>query len=210
MAARCFSQRKASGWDINRQFEIAEVRRLAHRAVELGPDDPVALATAGVALAFVAGELEAGDALIEKGLELNPNLAWAWLYSGWVKAWSGEADTAISHITRAMQLSPHDPNLFSMRRAIAFAHFIAGRYQEALSAADIVMKSPQNAFIAMATVAASAALLGRQQDAESAFSQLRASEPTLRLANLRERFPIKRDEDFARWAEGLRRAGLPE
>ncbi len=210
LAARCYSQRKACGWVVDRQFEITESRRLARRAVELGRDDPVALATAGVAVAFVAGELEAGDALIEKGLQLNPNLAWAWHFSGWVKAWSGEADAALGRFTRAMQLSPHDPSLLGMRRGIAFAHFVAGRYEEALSAADIVRNSPENAFIAMATVAASAALLGRQEDAARAMAQLRSMEPALRLGNLPERFPIKRQEDFARWSEGLRRAELPE
>ena len=109
MAARCYSQRKAGGWVSDRSFEIAEVRRLARRSVELGPDDPVALSTAGIALAFVAGELEAGDKLIEEGLEFNPNLASAWFFSGWVKVWSGDADTAISRITHAPQLSPRDP-----------------------------------------------------------------------------------------------------
>jgi TolB-like protein len=210
MAARCFSQRKAGGWVTDPSFEITESQRLARRAIELGADDAVALATAGIALAFVAGELEAGDALIEHGLELNPNLAWAWLFSGWVKAWSGDADTAISRITRAIHLSPHDPSLLSMRRGIAFAYFIAGRYEEAISSANIAIKSPQNAFIAMAAVAASATYLGRIEEAVHIVSLMRASDPTLRLSNLRQRFPIKRDEDFARLAEGLRKAGLPE
>ncbi|MBC8038634.1 MAG: adenylate cyclase [Rhizobiales bacterium] len=210
MAARCYSQRKAGGWISDHPFAIAEVQRLARRALELGQDDSVALSAAGMALAFVAGELETGDALIGKGLELNPNLASAWMFSGWVKAWSGEADTAISHITRAMHLSPHDPSISNMRWAIAFSYFIAGRYREALSVSESVTAAPQNGVFAMATAAASAAFLGRMEEAESAVSQLRAIDPTLRLANLRQRFPIKREEDFARWTEGLKKAGLPE
>ena len=210
MAARCYSQRKAGGWVVDRRFEIIEVQRLAHRAVELGPDDAVALSTAGLALAFVAGELEAGDALIEKSVALNPNLAWAWLFSGWVKAWLGEPDDAIVRITRAMNLSPQDPSRFSMSRGIAFAHFIAGRYEEAITTATATFNSPQNAFIAMATAAASATHLGRMEEARRIVSQLLAADPALCCANLRERFRIKRDDDFARWSEGLRRAGLPE
>lgn len=210
MAARCYSQRKAGGWVVDRPFEIIEAQRLARRAVELGPDDAVALSTAGIALAFVAGELEAGDALIEKGVALNPNLAWAWLFSGWVKAWLGEPDDAIVRITRAMNLSPQDPSLFSMSRGIAFAHFIAGRYEESIATASVTFNSPQNAFIAMAAAAASATHLGRMEEARRTVSQLLVADPDLCCANLRERFPIKRDEDFARWTEGLRKAGLPE
>ena len=160
MAARCYSQRKAGGWISDNTREVAETRRLARRSVELDPNDPVALSASGMALAFVAGELEAGDALIDRALEINPNLATAWMFSGWVKAWSGEADAAISHITRAMHLSPHDPSISDMRWAIAFAYFIAGRYSEALSALDVVSMREQNEIFGFVTAAASAALLG--------------------------------------------------
>ena len=34
--------------------------------------------------------------------------------------------------------------------------------------------------------------------------------PTQRLSNLRDQFPLRRDEDVARLAEGLRLAGMPE
>jgi tetratricopeptide (TPR) repeat protein len=42
-AAMCFSRRKAFGWVIDRKNEIAEARRLARRAVQLGKDDATAL-----------------------------------------------------------------------------------------------------------------------------------------------------------------------
>src|SRR5262249_13841390 len=106
MAARCYSQRKACAWIIDRPGEIAEAARLARQAAELGKDDAVALCTAGIALAFVVGERDDGAALIERALALNPNWAWAWLFSGWAKVWYGEPDAAIEQITRAMRLSP--------------------------------------------------------------------------------------------------------
>ena len=58
--------------------------------------------------------------------------------------------------------------------------------------------------------AASNSLVGRPQDAERAMARLRSIDPTLRLSNLKDLLPIKRPEDFARWSEGLRLAGLPE
>ena len=56
--------RKASGWIIDPDREAAETVRLARKAAELGRDDPIALSTAGIGLAFVAGELEEGNELI--------------------------------------------------------------------------------------------------------------------------------------------------
>jgi TolB-like protein len=210
MAARCYSQRKASGWVGDRTYEVAESRRLARRAVELGRDDAVALCTAGIALAFVVGDSEVGDALIDRALSLNPNLAWALLFSAWVKAWGGDPEAAIERASHAMRLSPQDPHIHSMEWAVAFAHFIAGRYVEALAGAESATPSQPNASIAVATIAVCGALTGQIEKAAAAMARLREGDPGLLISNLRDRFPIKCDEDFARWTEGLRKAGLPE
>ena len=87
MAACCYVVRKINGWTTDRAQEIAEATRLARRAAELGKDDAVALAFGGLALAYVAGDLEGAIALIDRALVLNPNLAVAWYASGWVKAY---------------------------------------------------------------------------------------------------------------------------
>ena len=105
MAARCLSQRKTSGWVEDEARERSEAEGLASLAVELGPDDPVALATAGLALAFVVGRVREGGELIERSLAINPGHAVTWMFSSWVKAWSGEAEEAIAHVRRAMELS---------------------------------------------------------------------------------------------------------
>jgi tetratricopeptide (TPR) repeat protein len=210
MAARCYSQRKASAWMVDRAQEIAETARLARRAVELGKGDAVALCMAGIALAFVAGERDDGAALIDRSLALNPNWAWAWLFSGWAKVWSGEPEVAIDHVARAMRLSPHDPQIVNAYAATASAHFFAGRYAEASSWAEMAVREQPNHFIAACMAAASDALGGQLVEAGKAVVRLRELDPALRLSNLKDLFPIRRAEDFARWEEGMRRAGLPE
>ena len=210
MAARCLSQRKTSDWVEDEARERVEAEGLASLAVEFGRDDAVALAAAGIALAFVVGNVREGGELIERSLAINPGHAAAWMYSGWVKAWSGEADEAVAHVSRAIELSPQDPYVASMRRAIGFAHFIGGRYEEAIASASSVSTSPQNAGIGAAAIAASAILIGRTDEARVAMTQLLSAEPKLCLASLRSRFPIVKDKDFARFAEALRLAGLPE
>lgn len=210
MAARCLSQRKTTNWVEDVDREVAEAERLARLAVELGRDDPTALAASGLALAFVVGRIAEGGALIDRCLALNPNIAWAWLFGGWVKAWNGEPEEAISRVNRAIALSPNDPYLSSMRRAIAFAHFVARRYAKAIEFADMNASAPQNAFIALATVAACTAYLGQMGRAHETMITLRAMEPHLRCGNLRRRFPMTRDDDVEHFANGLRLAGLPE
>jgi tetratricopeptide (TPR) repeat protein len=78
-------------------------------------------------------DLDAGAAMIDRALVLSPNLSMAWLCSGWARICQGDPELAIQHLARAMRLSPIDPVLFAMHAATAFAHFIAGRSDEALS-----------------------------------------------------------------------------
>jgi TolB-like protein/DNA-binding SARP family transcriptional activator len=210
MAARCYSQRKASAWMLDRAQEIAETARLARKAVELGKGDAVALCMAGIALAFVVGERDEGAGLIDRSLALNPNWAWAWLFSGWVKVWGGEPEIAIDHVSRAMRLSPHDPQIVNAYAATASAHFFAGRYAEASSWADMAMREQPNHFVATCMAAASHTLGGQLAKASMAVARLCELDPTLRMSNLKDLFPIQRAEDFARWEEGMRKAGLPE
>jgi TolB-like protein/class 3 adenylate cyclase len=210
MAARCYSQRKAMGWVIDAAHDIAETARLAKRAVELGPDDALALSASGIALAFVVGNYAEGDALTDLALTHNRNLAWAWLFGGWTKLWVGEFETGIERVRHAMRLSPNDPQIFIMQDAMVAAEFCLGRYAEALQWAAKALRGrplPLTEYFAVS----SSAHVGRLEEARERMNQILRTNPALRISHLRETFPeLRRPEDFTRFADGLRQAGLPE
>ena len=210
MAARCYLQRKGFGWVGDREREIAEAERLARRAADLGRDDALALCNAGFALVVVVGALDEGAALIDKGLALNPNLAWAWFFSALAKAWLGQPEIAIAHAARAIRQSPQDTQMFGMQVAAAFGHFVAGRYDEAFASAEVAVREQLNFLTGQCVLAASGALAGKLPAAEKAMANVRRLNPALRVSNLKDFLPFARQEDFDRWAEGLRKAGLPE
>jgi tetratricopeptide (TPR) repeat protein len=210
MAVRCYSQRKACGWLIDRDHDVAEVERLAPLAIKLGADDAVALCTAGIGLAYVVGETENGVTLIDRALMLNPNLAMAWLFSGWVNVWFGEPDVAIERVAHAMRLSPNDPQIAMMQAATASAHFLACRTGEAMAWAERSVALQPNYFIGACVLAATRGIAGRVPEAQKAMARLRKIVPALRISNLREWLPNRREEDLSRWVEGLHKAGLPE
>jgi tetratricopeptide (TPR) repeat protein len=109
MAAACLFWRKLNGWITDRSQVMSEGARLAHRTIELGKDDAVALARGGHALANFVGDVDSGIALIDKALLLNPNLAAAWFLGGFVQIMRGEPDNAIERLAYAMRSSPLDP-----------------------------------------------------------------------------------------------------
>ena len=210
MAARCYLQRIGFGWVADRQREAAEAEKLARRAADLGKDDAVALSAAGFVLVNVVGDLEYGDTLIDRALALNPNLAGGWHFSALAKAFLGQTEVAIERASRAMRLSPQDPQQFGMKIAMAWAHFFACRYEEAFSWAQAAVREQSNFFMAIAVTAASAALAGKTEEAAKAMARLRELNPTLRVSNLKSFMPIFRTQGFEQWSEGLRKAGLPE
>ena len=210
MAARCYLQRKGFGWVGDREQEIAETTRLARRAAELGRDDAAALCNAGMSLVVVVGSLDEGAALIDKGLAVNPNLAWALHFSALSRTYLGDPEVAIEHATRAIRLSPQDAQMFGMQAAIASAHFVAGRYGEAFSSAESAVREQPNFLVGQCVTAAGGALAGKLPEAHRAMAHVRRLNPALSLSNLKDFLPFKRPDDFDRWSEGLRRAGLPE
>jgi len=210
MLARCFTLRKANGWMTDVTKESAETTKLARRAVELGRDDAAVLSRAGYALARVAFESEEGADLIERALALNPHLSSAWQFGGLLKAFRGEPETAIEHLAHAMRLSPLDPSLYSMQTATALAHFVAGRYDESVLWAEKASREDPNFLPAIRIIATSAGNSGQLERARKAAKRMLEIDPTFRVSELSDHVPMRRPEDLARYAEGLRRAGLPE
>ena len=206
MAARCYDQRKLNGWVTDSGKESAEVARLARKVTEHGWEDAVALCSAGIAVAYVVNDLDHGAALIDRALLLNPNLAAAWSLSGWIKVCLCEPDAAIERVTRAMRLSPHDPFSFDMQTTMAFAHFTAGRYTEALSWAEAAVRRQPNFSPALRILAASNAMLGRKDQARNAASRALDLNPEFRISDVRIH-PDATTGGFGRYQEGLRRRG---
>jgi TolB-like protein/class 3 adenylate cyclase len=210
-AASCYALGKLEGWISVTANEIAEITRLARRAIELGKDDAIALATSGWALGYVARDLEAAAALIDRALVLNSNLAEAWFYGGTVKNWLGEPESAIERYARAMRLSPIDPWAAAMRAGTANAHFFLSRYDEAASWATMALQENPDLQPGLRIGAASNAMAGRLEQAQKAVARLQQLNPALRVSSLKDVLgPYRHAEDISRYEEGLRRAGLPE
>jgi adenylate cyclase len=209
LATSCYAWRNANGWATDPAREIAETKRLAELATQFGQDDAQVLCWSGTGLAFVVGDVDAGIALVERALRLNPNLMDAWLTSGLIRLVSGEWKLAIEHFAHAMRLSPFEPSLFMMQQGTASGHFYTGRYEEAAAwSAKSIGENP-NYSSAWRVAAASNAFLGRQEQAEKAIVRLRQLDPGLRIATIKYSIPL-RPSDLARMEEGLRKAGLPE
>src|SRR5467141_2981817 len=77
--------------------------------------------------------------------------------------WRGQPDLALEHVAHAMRLSPLDRSMYAMHGAMAYAHFLASRYDMASSFAEKSMRENPTFLLAIRISAASNALAGRQR-----------------------------------------------
>jgi hypothetical protein len=98
--------------------------------------------------------------------------------------------------------------MYGMQGAMAYAHFLASRYDMASSCAEKAMRDNPTFLLAICIFAASNALAGRLEPAQIGIARARECNPNLRASNLRDLTPFRRAVDLATFANGLRKAGV--
>jgi hypothetical protein len=76
--------------------------------------------------------------------------------------------------------------------------------------AEMAVRERSSQLPALQGLAAIYALSGRQAQANKVMVRVLELDPTLRLSHLQDVTPLRRPEDLAILAEGLRLTGLPE
>lgn len=198
------------GWSSEPAIAAERASELAERAVTLDPADARALTLAGHVRSFLAKRAAEGCALHDRAIALNPNLALAWCFSGLAHCYLGRHDEALRRMYQAVRLSPSDPHLFFFDHALIMPHLLLGEYD---SAAEIGRRAIElNPWFSSAYKGYLSALgyLERSRETEAVLTRLLDLEPAFSVEAAVARSPITHPDDLARYAEGLRRAGLPE
>jgi adenylate cyclase len=210
LSAFSFTQRKAFGWSMDIAAEISETNRLARYAIELDRDDARVLAMAGFGLVYVVGDVEEGAIFLARAIQLDPNLVLARTWMGWTKVYLGDMDGAIEQLEVAMRVNPLDPLRHTITTAMAYAHFFAGRNDEASVLATDVVRQQPNFVPGQRIMMACHALAGRIDSARQACAAALQMDPTQRISVSNARAPFRRPQDIDKLEQAFRIAGMPE
>jgi tetratricopeptide (TPR) repeat protein len=209
MASYCYVQRQSFGILLDRSREMAEGAALAWRAAELGKNDAHALARAAHGISTLGQDISNGMSLVEQAIALNPNLAAAWYVRGWLRIFHGDPAGALSDLDHARRLSPYDRLVFKINAATAYAHFFAGRYDDASQFALSAIRERPNYMTGLRVAAASDAAARRRSAAKPLVARMTELDPHLCISTLPLLLPLQ-PTDFCKWADSLRSAGLPD
>ncbi|MDR3538855.1 MAG: BTAD domain-containing putative transcriptional regulator [Acetobacteraceae bacterium] len=198
------------GWAEDPEAASNRASELARRAVTLDSGDARSLTLAGHVRGFLGRHAEEASTLHSRAIALNPNLALAWCFSGLAQCYRGNHDEALRLIRQAMRLSPYDPHLFFFDMALTMPHLLRGEYEAVVEIGRRAIELNPGFTSSYKGHLAALGHLGRRGEAEQIRNTLLALEPGFTVRQAITRSPIARPEDLARYADGLRRAGLPE
>jgi adenylate cyclase len=146
------------------------------RAVEVGGDDPGALADAAMALAAFGEDIDAMILLVDRALALNPGYAHGWHVSGFLRLWAGRTDLAIEHAAMALRLSPR-AQAGQTSFLIGAALFFSRRFKEAIPRLRVTIEDEPVFQTPYRFLAACYAHAGLLHEARTTIARLRAITP---------------------------------
>ena len=147
---------------------------------------------------------EALEAL-ETAIALNPNDADGYVFLAQALNRGGRPEEAIGLVEKAQRLNPAAPHWYAWNLGVAY--YLTRRYEEAITA---LRKGRPLGAMASRWLAASYAQLGREQEAQAAAAEYLKQTPNFSLDRHLRMLHFQHAEDRDHYAEGLRRAGLPE
>ena len=147
----------------------------------------------------------------EKAVRINPNDPTMLENLGVIMYFNGKIDESIALIKNAMRLCPSYPAFYLHH--LSMAYFLAGRYQEALAASELLLarahKGEFSPLSAHTDLAEAYIGLGQNDKARAHAEEVLKINPNYSLADLRKRIYFYRDPaHLERCIDALRKAGL--
>lgn len=214
--AESYISESRSIWTTSPDVAAARAHELARKAVELDDCDSDAHLNLAWGYFRAKGNFELAQHEIEKAMSLNPNNYSSYCFKSWYLSCAGDFDGSIDCAHEAIRRNPFLPDgcLYS----IGFADYLAGRYEQALSA---FRKITYPWIEVPACIAACHAKLGHGDNARQAAREFVArTETELEINPLESSeawrafwlnlMPFRDESTLNHLLDGLRIAGLPQ
>lgn len=208
--ARWHVLRVLQGWSDDVQKEASAAVIAAERALDLDPENTLALTSLGFVMTNLTHRLDEAQAFYDTALEIKPNDSQARGLRGMLMAFTDQGTEAQRDTERALHLTPRDPHRFFYLVLAAGANLSAGDCDRAVILAKESRRLNRTHVSTLRTLAAAQAGAGDIPGANSTVAELMQLQPDLRVSSWQRNAPSADFENGKRLAKLLRRAGVPE
>jgi len=169
------------------------------------------------AMAVHSQQPEEGIAEARSAIASDPNDPDGYVALAGALSFTGKTGEALDAIERAMRLNPHYPASYVYQ--LGLAQFSANRLTDAAASLERVLAMSPDDYWSQRLLLATYGLLGRRADAARLVEAMKrndqrgsraASLDPLTIRALAYWYPFARPDDARRFADGLRKAGVPE
>ncbi len=194
-----------------------EVQLQAEQFLTKAMHDPTPLAHQ-VASAMLLHAQQHDEAIAEakRAIASDPNDADGYVTLASALSFTGRSSEALEQVERAMRLNPHYPPYYLYQ--LGLAQFAINRLNEAATSLERAIALNRDDYWSQRLLLATYGLLGRRQDASKLLKMLKEKDrrgifahlDPLTIKAMAFWHPFAGAADAARFAEGLRKAGVPE
>jgi adenylate cyclase len=201
LAAMCTQQLHANSLTDSSGATRRQGIDYARQALGVADSDPFVLASAALVFAHFGEDIEAAMALMDRALAANPGFAYGWLWSGLLRLYAGQPDTAIEHVERSLRLNPRE-RIAAPLTAIGSAYFFKREFDTAVAKLQASIQERPGFAMSYRMLAACYAQMGRLDEAREVVERLRLLTPVV----VPPFIPVRKPEDRELFFSGLRLA----
>ena len=164
-------------WETYDDGVIEETRRLVDSVLAANPFNGLTLALAGHACGYTLHDYALADELLDRAMEINPNLAFGWDHRALGHMYCGRLEEARHASELAVRIGRFSPLRFTYDTTLCMIATLSGDYATAVRLGEQALARRPNFGAALRYTAVSLGHLGRREDAERLVARIRSMAP---------------------------------
>lgn len=197
----------ASRWITHEEARV--IVPLAEEVMKTHRNDPLSIASAAHALAYLDGQQRMGVAALKRAVALNPNSVIILGSSGWVHAYVGEVETSVEHFRRAIRINPLNPNIGFVHSGLGQALMTNGDLDTAIYHLELAHAETPEFYTTVLALAVAYWALDRKDEAAQMTALLLEKVPDMTVSSYLQRTPFIVAEYQALMRDALLATGVP-
>lgn len=206
--AKWYALRAVQGLSVDRAADARAALDCTARALAAEPQNSFALAMQGFVHCVLTRDHDAAAAAVQQAVALNRNESLGHLFQGMTQGLQGRFDEGIASFGAATATSPLDPACYIYDSIGAYLHLAASRQAHAIALARRCLRLNREHAHCWRVLTIAQAELGLLDDARASLQELLRVQPGLTQRSYLAGANAD-DRNRGRFAEALRRAGLP-